>query len=434
MIPAGCREARADAPFLFAVLVLLPVCGPGCVATAARSSSPLSSSYGEPTPSSGSGRPAPQDLQLPDKRREPRAKGSAPDWDPLTEPLQRFKERLAERHIDLQLDAALLNQWASDTDRGKSDLLTLSYELNGDWRLMESREFGNGHLAWSVQGSEGVNYSINQQTMAGNVGAVSLQDPMLQPDPVIVNEVYWRHEFEDGRTILALGKLDLSSFFDTNRVANRGFTAFLAGALENNPSIPFPAFGGFGGVLRTRLGEQAFLMVGMADSSMNTPVAPWETVDNDSWYQVFELGLVLEPEDLGKGNYRLIPWHSRLFGNDGWGLAVSLDQELGRESLVGFFRAGVGDDEITPIETFVSGGLGIQGLFDRPQDLLGLGASWSEPSPAVGTRSEKILEAFYRIQLSPTLQLSPDIQVLLDPTNGTEDTVVLLNVRLNLLF
>ena len=97
-------------------------------------------------------------------------------------------------------------------------------------------------------------------------------------------------------------------------------------------------------------------------------------------------------------------------------------------------RAGVGDEDVVPVETFLSGGVGAEGLFDRPHDLLGLGVSWSDPSPGVGSRSETLLEAFYRFHLSPTLQLTPDVQVVFNPTNGTEDTVVLLNVRLNLLF
>jgi carbohydrate-selective porin OprB len=386
-------------------------------------------------PSPAAIEPPPQDPQLPDKRRHVRIEGDAPEWDPLTGPLRRFKEALAEDDVDLEFDATILNQWASDTDRGKSDLVTLSYELNGSWKIIDNQDLGKGSLGWSVLGSEGLNYSIHKQTCAGNVGSISLEDLMLQPDPVIVNELTWTQSFEDGRTILALGKIDLSSYFDTNRVANRGFSQFLAGSMENNPSIPFPLFGGFGGVLKARLGEPAYLMVGMADSSMNKPVLPWDTVDNDSWYQMFELGIRLEPEALGKGNYRLIPWHNRIFNQDGWGFALSFDQELGVDRLVGFFRAGVGDDSVVAIETFLSGGVAIEGPFDRPHDLVGLGVSWSEPSPAPGgSRSETILETFYRFQLSPTLQFSPDVQVLFNPTNGTEDTVVLLNLRLNLLF
>jgi porin len=297
---------------------------------------------------------------------------------------------------------------------------------------MESDELGTGRLIWSIPGSEGLNHSIHNQDMASNVGSISLASLALQPDPVVVNELFWAQEFEGGATILALGKIDLSAHFDTNRVANSAFTEFLAGSLENNLSIPFPAFGGFGGVLRASLGKQAYLMVGMADSSINKPVAPWETLDNDSWYQLFEFGITLDFEALGKGNYRLTPWHNDLFDQDGWGIALSADQELGVDWLVGFFRAGVGDEDVVSVETFLSGGVGIEGLFDRPHDLAALGVSWSEPSS--GSRSETLLEAFYRFQLSPTLQFSPDVQVVFNPTNGTKDTVVLVGARLNLLF
>jgi len=46
-------------------------------------------------------------------------------------------------------------------------------------------------------------------------------------------------------------------------------------------------------------------------------------------------------------------------------LALSFDQELGKDGLIGFFRFGIGDQDVTPTKTFVSGGLALDGPFGR---------------------------------------------------------------------
>ncbi len=90
--------------------------------------------------------------------------------------------------------------------------------------------------------------------------------------------------------------------------------------------------------MRGNLPNDVYLMFGVGDSSMDSAEAPWETLDNDSWYQLLELGVTHSFPKLGKGTYRLTPWHNHLFGADGFGVAFNFDQELGRKDLVAFFR------------------------------------------------------------------------------------------------
>lgn len=50
-------------------------------------------------------------------------------------------------------------------------------------------------------------------------------------------------------------------------------------------------------------------------------------------------------------------------------------------------------------------------------------------------RDETLVEAYYRIGLSPSLALTPDVQVVVDPAaNDEDDTVVVLGVRLQMRF
>jgi porin len=171
------------------------------------------------------------------------------------------------------------------------------------------------------------------------------------------------------------------------------------------------------------------------DSSSDEPWAFWKSVDDGSWYELLELDFKLGVPALGKGQYRITPWHNRLDGEQGWGVGLSFDQELGLPWLVGFFRFGAGDEDVTAIRTFVSGGVGVEGPFGRSGDFFAIGVAWSRPSPGEGVRDETILEMIYRVRLTPTLELSPDLQLVFDPAqNPGDDLIVVPGVRLALVF
>lgn len=176
-------------------------------------------------------------------------------------------------------------------------------------------------------------------------------------------------------------------------------------------------------------------MVGAGDSSMDSAKLPWQTLDNDSWYQLLELGWSATVPKLGKGTYRLTPWHNHLFGDDGFEIALNIDQELGWKNLVGFLRFGYGDEDVTPVKTFVSGGIGVEAPFGRKSDLAAIGVAWSDPSPDDGFRDETLVELLYRVELAKAISITPNLQLVFDPAdNADDDFVVVPGVRLLLKF
>jgi hypothetical protein len=226
-----------------------------------------------------------------------------------------------------------------------------------------------------------------------------------------------------------------------NLLGHLGWTAFGTEGLDydtENESLtgdPGPLYGGSGGLVRVNLPQNPYLMFGAGDSSMNSAKLPWQTLDNDSWYQVLELGVSPDIPSLGKGNYRVTPWHNHLFGEDGFGIAFNIDQELGRKDIIAFFRFGYGDQDVTPVKTFVSGGVGFEAPFGRKRDLVAIGAAWSDPSSGVGSRDETLLELFYRFHLAKAISLTPDLQLVVDPANNSDDDVVVVGgIRLLLEF
>jgi porin len=363
------------------------------------------------------------------------------EWNRLGHAINAGKAKLADWGIRFDVDLDFFDQYANRVVSGRQNFATFSYRVMGDWRLFDLGDsnalsgIGKGFVGWNVFGTAGLGYDPAQQTLTGNVGSISTLNATVFDEGGVLDELYWKQVALGGKLILLGGKLDMLYHFDTNRLANDGYSQFFSYSLQNNPSIPGPLYGGFGAIVRGNWSKTGYVMFGAGDSSMDTAVLPWKTLDNDSWYQLLELGLSPDIPVLGAGNYRITPWHNHLFGADGWGVGLNFDQELGRKDLVAFFRFGYGDEDVTPVELFASGGIGFEEPFGRKDDLVAVGVAWSNPSSGEGFRSETLLEIFYRVHFWGSISLTPDLQFVFDPAdNPGDDLVVIPGVRLQMKF
>ena len=391
-----------------------------------------------PDPSSRTNPDPPARWHLPRKRaHDPLAHDdpppNEPDWNPLAAPSRRLKSALRERGVVLDLDSAVYDQWASETVSGDENLDTFTWLATGDWRSDRHTGLGTSYIGWTLLGSPGLGYDTEDETLSGNVGSISGLNGNVVPDPAALDELFWKQVSPEEKWVLLAGRVDQSFYFDTNRIANNTYRQFFAFALENNLSIPWSTYGGLGLLLRFDARPDLYLMASASSTDTDEPWAPWKSLDENAWNQLLEVGVTLHIPRLGKGHYRLTPWHNRVSSEDGFGIAFNLDQELGLERLVGFFRYGIGDEDVTPVKRFLSGGFSLARPFGRKDDKVALGVAWSDPSPGDGERDETLVEVYYRLSLSPSLALTPDVQIVIDPAdNDEEDMVVVLGVRLQL--
>ncbi len=347
----------------------------------------------------------------------------------------KVKDWFEQHNIHYDLNAALFYQHADVITEGQNGAWTLSWQLDATWRLFRSEQLGSGAIGTTLLGTVGLNYDARVESLDDFAGIASGLNGTLYPDPFIVDQLYWEQVVLDDALVLMGGIVDLSQWFDTNRVANDGFSDMIATGLENNLTIPFTLVGGVGAVARWQASDSVYLMGGISDSIADVPNEPWRSLRGDSIYTLFELGLTLDFEGVGTGIYRFIPWYSSLRGDTGGGFGVSFDQELWSEDLIGFFRFGVGRQNVSLFGTFVSGGLGYTGLFGRPADMVGAGVAWSDPGPLLDARPETVFELFYRVEIVPNAEITPDLQLVLDPVfNPDSNLTWVLGLRLALHF
>jgi carbohydrate-selective porin OprB len=90
---------------------------------------------------------------------------------------------------------------------------------------------------------------------------------------------------------------------------------------------------------------------------------------------------------------------------------------------------------VTPVKTFVSGGIAFEAPFGRANDIAAIGVAWSDPSSGEGFRDETLLEILYQLEIVKAISLTPNLQLVFDPANNAgDDVVVVPGIRMLLKF
>jgi porin len=259
--------------------------------------------------------------------------------------------------------------------------------------------------------------------------------------------------FTDEFTV-AVGKLDFTGIFDASEYADDEVSQFLNASLVDDPTIPFPAQG-LGIVITWSLTDSWYVMGGMADAQADSRETGFQTTfhDEDYFFYALETGKTIDLDsDNGpvSGTYRFGMWvdgqDKARFSNgqnhrDDIGFYTSCDQMLCKENsdpedtqgLGAFFRYGYADSKYNSITNFYSFGFQSQGLFDnRDDDVLGIGYSSgffsNNDSANFPEDYESLIEGYYNIQVSPWLAIAPNIQYVINPSDGagtkTSDALV----------
>lgn len=258
-------------------------------------------------------------------------------------------------------------------------------------------------------------------------------------------EVWYEHGGAGGRWRLRAGKIDLTTDFDTNAVANGETEQFLSGAFVNNLAVEFPDDNGAGAMLWLAPHDKWDLGLGAADADADG--------GNLSGNLFSMLELSCKPLLRGRpGHYRLYGWlnhkdHEDLSNpavatasNRGWG--VSCDQEIGGDVTL-FARAGWQRESVAAVRSAWSLGLQYTGrLWGQEGQALGLaygvaapGEAWSASTGLSRPGDEHHLELYYNRRVNDHLTITPDLQWVSNP-NGDRSNgrLWVLGVRTQLSF
>lgn len=387
------------------------------------------------------------------------------DWD---------RQDWADKGVNMHL--SYLSVWQDIVSGGlKSDsAITHSYDfqLFGDTTKQGWWDNGYWHVRVEGKGSDlGVNYSTGAQIPV-NFDAII---PRYERTKFLLTEWWYSHKFAEGKYELLLGTWDVARFLDL--VPHSGpypYRHMNVNMYWNNAILPYAPYHALGGLFIVNPRPGLTITSGIADPNSDSHDIDWYNEGDFSLYHEWRFmkkdlfgkpalfaigGAYMDKEQptlaqppSADGSVRDL---NEILGNNryiGTGLPVMASEDPVRTQdsdwavyanfttwLVGslmdprnvglYGRIGVSDGDINPVKTHISAGIGFDGMIaSRPRDNIGIAGWYDKFSSDLGTEDNSSygLELHYRIQATPWLQITPDIQYLVKsgPTSETDDTVV----------
>jgi porin len=347
---------------------------------------------------------------------------------PLEGPVQGGKYWLSEYGFRYSLQQTITFVSMTGVKQGDSDLGYYTLNFKAKWNIYNAPTNGTaGWISSQIQDKNGFDSASGSQDAKSNLGTIT--DPTgvwSDVNGLRVPELAWQQSMRHGEIVLVAGMVSQRNYIDANAYADSGRSEFINSALINSQVLPLAQYN-FGVNLQWQPVDEWYAMAGGSVGGAKAGNAPWTDYSSENWATPVEIGYA--PSDLlnlGPGVYRVQPFVAGANDTTGGGLCFNLQQQLGSDSPLGWFgRYGFGDSKVTGGAKEQAGtGLIFKGPFDHvlldrtSNDFLGVGFVWSEPDYTTRTvyhENEYGLEAVYALQLTPTIKIQPDFQMIWDP-------------------
>ena len=266
---------------------------------------------------------------------------------------------------------------------------------------------------------------------------------------------FWIETWFGDHWRLKVGKVDFNSEFAFNELGGDfvNSTAAVPPTIVAYPTYPDPAASIN---VFYHHDEHTYLGLGAYDGAGGDGISTGtkglgsiiESKDSDSWFLTAEVGTSWTGgAGWGSGRAALGVWrHTADFVEFGGGTSsgtsggwLTLEQVVWREhpdraddpqGLGVYCSMGIADESVSPFGNSLAIGVTWTGPFgDRDADVLGLGMFRADLSddPLAGTpRDETVFELLYKLQLTPSVSIKPELQYILDPggVDGVDDVLV----------
>ncbi len=321
---------------------------------------------------------------------------------------------------------------------------TLDYALELDFEKMGLIPGGSFFIKARSSYSEGIN--------DGKVGAIyDVNGDAFRNQPAFVRKWWYKQTFLDEKVELRLGRLQAhKDLFDVSLYANHEDKDFMNNLL--NRSGIMPQSNGMGAFIRVKPVDWVYIQAAAIDAqAKNRTRTGFDTGFHDeAWFNGFwEVGFTPKwATDRGPmpGRYRIGWWYDakarevyrqtydgRLpqeFRGGNLGLYLGFDQMIWKERSdpkdtqgLGFFsRYGVAHRDVIQVAHTWQLGASYKGLLpERDDDVLGFSFGQGILSPRYreyvdeDADRESVWELYYRIQVAPWCQISPDLQIIQNP-------------------
>ena len=350
-----------------------------------------------------------------------------------------WKDRVQEEHglaLGLDYTAVVLGATESLGERWASGGMVRFYGL---WDLTGRGTPNTGALIWKFEHRHRYG-SVAPSDFASTVGYAGDFEAPFTNEGFRLTNLYWRQRLKGRHSFLVGGFLDVTNYVDTYPLAS-SWTGFMNTVFDTgSATIGLTDDAAFGLAGSTMLGKNFYMLAGATNANAD-PKKPFSEIgsfftDRD-YFTSLELGWVASRKRKAYDNAHVTLWHLDARDDtgdpDGWGVAFSFVRYL-EDRWLPFLRGGFSSDGGVTLERSVSAGLAYDVVPKR--DLFAIGMNWGRPNKdrfGPGLDDQYTLEVFYRMTLTTSLTLTPDIQFIKNPAlNPTADSLWVFGFRARL--
>ena len=348
----------------------------------------------------------------------------------VLKPWYDWKTELNEQHgFNFGISYTAYYQKASDAFGPEDNAASSDLDISGTWTFLGRGTESPTMLGFNFFWRDTLDGKISTQTLFTQYGGLySGAAPYGEEDPV-VGELWIQKKFNNvfGFRVGKIFPITAYDFFPFKNFR----TDFVDFNHVTNATIPLPG-NGLGAFVQYRPKPSVFLRLGVHDANADVQKSGFDTYD-DELFTIFEVGFDtgLMPREPGRpphGHVHVSLWHQDeredAGVDDGWGIGVSAVQRFGR--FTPFIRYGYADVNArgpTPVKNMVNVGLVTDGIFGQDKDRIGVGYTWSNPADQ-SLNEQDTIDAYYRVQLTPEIEIGPTLEVIFDPVRNPDDDTV----------
>ncbi len=348
----------------------------------------------------------------------------------VLKPWYDWKTELNEQHgFNFGISYTAYYQKASDAFGPEDNAASSDLDISGTWTFLGRGTESPTMLGFNFFWRDTLDGKISTQTLFTQYGGLySGAAPYGEEDPVVGE--FWIQKKFNNVFGFRVGKIFPITAYDFFPFKNFR-TDFVDFNHVTNATIPLPG-NGLGAFVQYRPKPSVFLRLGVHDANADVQKSGFDTYD-DELFTIFEVGFDtgLMPREPGRpphGHVHVSLWHQDERDDagidDGWGIGVSAVQRFGR--FTPFIRYGYADVNAkgpTPVKNMVNVGLVTDGIFGQDKDRIGVGYTWSNPADQ-SLNEQDTIDAYYRVQLTPEIEIGPTLEVIFDPVRNPDDETV----------
>jgi len=354
---------------------------------------------------------------------------------PVVEPFNRTTDWMSQTaRLKFGATYTFVSQYATGTPaRVRHAETDGRADVTAAWKVYDS---------WSTSGSismvvrSQVNIGISQQyNLSSSLGS-GLTLNCLQgggaEQPITLNLLYWRQDILHKRLSFYIGKIHPNEFISLSMFNDDERTQFLNGASDGNASFASDGAYAGGAAVEWQATPRLYVHALTVDTE-GTPQGNLKTMVDRKYMQSVELGWFSGEPGKRYRNYRANFWRddtSSLGSGAGGGIGFEHEHRSGWTTFGRLGFATHGGSSIRQVEEL---GLTQMKPFGRRGDMFGIALVHSEPNTAAH-HHESLLESFYRLRLTKSVDIGPDVEVVLHPTNASRAyTPTLLGLRMRII-